>query len=160
MGVSGQHHAPAVFYPRGKNPRYPLDRRLSGSRGWKKNPLHLSGIEPPIVQPVVRHYTAWATAAPLYPFCSMFHCFCFFGHSLNGSETVRQQNPERRGAEPERPVLEENVYSQLKYQSRRNGENRNCEGIIYTKRCFHMFCYWLDILLAACRLLIHAILIT
>jgi hypothetical protein len=39
MGVSGQHHAPAALYPRGKGPRYPLDRRLggpqsrSGSRG-------------------------------------------------------------------------------------------------------------------------------
>jgi hypothetical protein len=30
MGVSGQRHAPAALYPRGKNPRYPLDRRLGG----------------------------------------------------------------------------------------------------------------------------------
>jgi hypothetical protein len=30
MGVSGQHHAPATLYPRGKDPRYPLYRRL----GW------------------------------------------------------------------------------------------------------------------------------
>jgi hypothetical protein len=51
MGVSGQRHAPAALYPRGKNPRYPLDRRLggpqsrSGRRGQKKN-LPLSGIEP------------------------------------------------------------------------------------------------------------------
>jgi hypothetical protein len=30
MGVSGQHHAPAALYPRGKDPRYPLDRRLGG----------------------------------------------------------------------------------------------------------------------------------
>jgi hypothetical protein len=30
MGVSGQHHAPAVLYPRGKDPRYPLYRRLGG----------------------------------------------------------------------------------------------------------------------------------
>jgi hypothetical protein len=29
-GVSGQHHAPAAFYPRGKNPRYQLYRRLGG----------------------------------------------------------------------------------------------------------------------------------
>jgi hypothetical protein len=28
-GVSGQRHAPAALYPRGKDPRYPLDRR-----GW------------------------------------------------------------------------------------------------------------------------------
>jgi hypothetical protein len=50
--VSGQRHAPAALYLRGKDPRYPLDRRLgglhsrSGRRGWKKNPLPLSGIEP------------------------------------------------------------------------------------------------------------------
>jgi hypothetical protein len=30
MGVSGQRHAPAALYPRGKDPRYPLDRRLGG----------------------------------------------------------------------------------------------------------------------------------
>jgi hypothetical protein len=28
MGVSGQRHAPAALYPRGKDPRYPFDRRL------------------------------------------------------------------------------------------------------------------------------------
>jgi hypothetical protein len=28
MGVSGQFHVPAALYPRGKDPRYPLDRRL------------------------------------------------------------------------------------------------------------------------------------
>jgi hypothetical protein len=32
MGVSGQHHAPAALYPRGKDPRYPLYRR--GTGGW------------------------------------------------------------------------------------------------------------------------------
>jgi hypothetical protein len=48
MGVSGQRHAQAALYPRGKDPR---DRRLggpqsrSGRRGQKKNPLPLSGIE-------------------------------------------------------------------------------------------------------------------
>jgi hypothetical protein len=29
-GVSGQHHAPAALYSRGKSPRYPLYRRLGG----------------------------------------------------------------------------------------------------------------------------------
>jgi hypothetical protein len=29
-GVSGQHHDPAALYPRGKDPRYPLYRRLGG----------------------------------------------------------------------------------------------------------------------------------
>jgi hypothetical protein len=51
-GVSGQRHAPAALYPRGKDPRYPLDRKLGGpqSRSWhggyRKNPLPLPGIEP------------------------------------------------------------------------------------------------------------------
>jgi hypothetical protein len=34
-GVSGQRHAPAALYPRGKNPRYPLDRRLGGPQSRK-----------------------------------------------------------------------------------------------------------------------------
>jgi hypothetical protein len=29
-GVSGQRHAPAALYPRGKDPWYTLDRRLGG----------------------------------------------------------------------------------------------------------------------------------
>jgi hypothetical protein len=29
-GGSGQHHASAALYPRGKDPRYPLERRLGG----------------------------------------------------------------------------------------------------------------------------------
>jgi hypothetical protein len=43
MGVSGQHHAPAALYPRGKDPRYPLDKRLGGppragldAEAWRK----------------------------------------------------------------------------------------------------------------------------
>jgi hypothetical protein len=32
MGVSGQCHAPATLYPQGKNPWYPLDKRLDGPR--------------------------------------------------------------------------------------------------------------------------------
>jgi hypothetical protein len=47
MGVSGQLHEPATLYLRGKDPRYPLYRRLggpqsrSGHRGYKKSPLLL-----------------------------------------------------------------------------------------------------------------------
>jgi hypothetical protein len=33
-GVSGQHHAPATFYPQGKAPWYPLDRRLGRPQCW------------------------------------------------------------------------------------------------------------------------------
>jgi hypothetical protein len=51
-GVNGQRHAPAALYPRGKDPCYPLDRRLggpqscSGHRDIANNPLPLPGIEP------------------------------------------------------------------------------------------------------------------
>jgi hypothetical protein len=65
MGVSGQYHAPAALYPRGKDPRYPLDKRLSGPQSrsgrsdWNKNPLPLSGIEPrsSIFEVLSRHYS-------------------------------------------------------------------------------------------------------
>jgi hypothetical protein len=69
MGVSGQRHAPAALYPRGKDPRYPLDT------GWASEPVWTQGLEEkssvpvgdrtPIVQLVVRHKTAWTTAAVL-----------------------------------------------------------------------------------------------
>jgi hypothetical protein len=55
-GVSGQRHAPAAFYPRGKDPRYLLDRRLSGPqsrsghRGYRKNPFASVGDRTSIVQ--------------------------------------------------------------------------------------------------------------
>jgi hypothetical protein len=47
-GVSGQLHAPAALYHRGKDPRYPLDGLHSRSRqiGYGKNNLSLAGIEP------------------------------------------------------------------------------------------------------------------
>jgi hypothetical protein len=50
----------------GKDPQYPLDRRLgepqsrSGRRGYRKNPFRLcrgSNLDRPVVQPVARHYT-------------------------------------------------------------------------------------------------------
>jgi hypothetical protein len=64
MGVSGQRHAPAALYP-----RYPLYRRLGGSqsRSWTQGLEEKSsasvGDRTPIVQPVVSHYTDWATPA-------------------------------------------------------------------------------------------------
>jgi hypothetical protein len=48
-GMSGQRHAPTAFYPRGKDPQYPLYRRLrrpqsrSGHRGQRKNPFASAG---------------------------------------------------------------------------------------------------------------------
>jgi hypothetical protein len=72
MGVSGQRHAPAALYPGGKDPRYPLDRRLAGpqsrldaeDRGEILCPRRGSNPDCPVVQPVVRHYTAWDNPAP------------------------------------------------------------------------------------------------
>jgi hypothetical protein len=54
--VSGQRHAPAALYPRGKDRRYPLDRRLggpqsrSGHTGYRKNPLVSTGDRNSIAQ--------------------------------------------------------------------------------------------------------------
>jgi hypothetical protein len=43
-GVSGQRHAPAALYPRGKRPpRYPLDRRLGILCKGKAAPQHTYG---------------------------------------------------------------------------------------------------------------------
>jgi hypothetical protein len=60
MGVSGQRHAPAALYPRGKDPQYPLDRSLGGPRAGLdagariKIPCPCRGSN----QPIVRHHTA------------------------------------------------------------------------------------------------------
>jgi hypothetical protein len=64
-GVSGQRYAPAVLYPREKDPRYPLDRRLGGASKlvWtQKLEEKFSasvGYRMPVVQSVVRLYTDW-----------------------------------------------------------------------------------------------------
>jgi hypothetical protein len=74
-GVSGERHAPAALYPRRKDPRYPLDRRLdgpqsrSGHRDQRKNSLCLrrgSNFDLPVVQSVDRHYTDRATPAHIF----------------------------------------------------------------------------------------------
>jgi hypothetical protein len=52
------------LYTQGKRPWYPLDSRLggpqnrSGHGGEEKNFQLLSGLEPPIIQPIVQRYTA------------------------------------------------------------------------------------------------------
>jgi hypothetical protein len=69
MEVSGQRHAPVALYPRGKNPP-----GTHCTRGWmgpkagmnakaRKKSSAPVGDWTPIVEPVVRHYTAWATGA-------------------------------------------------------------------------------------------------
>jgi hypothetical protein len=64
MRVSGQRHAPATLYPF----RYPLDKRLRGTQSQlearaRRKSFAPDGDRTPVVQPVVRHYTAWANAA-------------------------------------------------------------------------------------------------
>jgi hypothetical protein len=39
--ASGQRHAPAALYPREKDPRYPLDRRLGGPQSRSGHSLIL-----------------------------------------------------------------------------------------------------------------------
>jgi hypothetical protein len=62
LEVSGQLHALAAL-PQGKNPCYPLDRRLSvpqrrsGRGGEEKYSQPLPGHEPPIIQCVAHRYT-------------------------------------------------------------------------------------------------------
>jgi hypothetical protein len=69
MEVSGQLHA-SVAFPLGKDPRYPLDRKLGGpqSRSGRceeeNNFSTPAGKRTPPVQPVAPHYTIWAMAVP------------------------------------------------------------------------------------------------
>jgi hypothetical protein len=75
MGVSGQRHAPAALLPPGKVPQVPIGQEA----GWAPEPVWTQKLEVkssapcphrgsnpdrPVVQPVVRHYTAWSTPAP------------------------------------------------------------------------------------------------
>jgi len=60
--VNGQL-LPRPFYPEGKNPWYPLDRRLGGPKnrcgrdGEGKNSQPLSGLKSSIIQPEAQRYT-------------------------------------------------------------------------------------------------------
>jgi hypothetical protein len=67
--VSGQHHAPAALYSRGKEPSVPIVQEA----GWAPEPVWTQRLEEkssasvgdrtPAVQSVVKHYTDWATPA-------------------------------------------------------------------------------------------------
>jgi hypothetical protein len=73
MGVSGQRHAPAALFTPGErtpgthctggwvDPRAGLDTE---AKGKILCPRRESNPDRPVVQPVVRHYTAWASPAP------------------------------------------------------------------------------------------------
>jgi hypothetical protein len=67
MGVSGQRHAPAALLPPGKGPPVPIvqDTGWAPEPVWKQRleeksfaPRRGSNPDHPVVQPVVRHYTA------------------------------------------------------------------------------------------------------
>jgi hypothetical protein len=63
---------PRLLYPQGRNPSYPLDRRLGGPQGQsgcgggeEKNSQLLPGLEHPIIQSVAQRYTTELTRLPL-----------------------------------------------------------------------------------------------
>jgi hypothetical protein len=76
MRVSGQRHAPVALYPRGKDRRYPLYRRLggpqsrSGHRGYRKNPLPSAGDRSWIVRSLVRSQTLYWLSYPAHSIVS------------------------------------------------------------------------------------------
>jgi hypothetical protein len=66
MGVSGQPHAPAAFYPRGKGPTVPIGQEV----GWAPEAVWTQRLEEkyfclcrgsnlgrPVVLSVAKHYT-------------------------------------------------------------------------------------------------------
>jgi hypothetical protein len=70
MGVSGQPHSPAALLPPGEGPPAPIVQEA----GWALEPVwpqrleeisfrlcQASNLDRPVVQPVARHYTDWAT---------------------------------------------------------------------------------------------------
>jgi hypothetical protein len=79
MGVSGKRHAPTALLPPEKGPPVPIVQEA----GWAPEPVWTqrlgkkilcprrgSNPDRPVVQPVVRHYTAWANPAPT-TFCML-----------------------------------------------------------------------------------------
>jgi hypothetical protein len=56
MEVGGQFHAPATL-PRGKNPSYPLYRRLGGPQNRYGGGGEEKDSNPPIIQPVAQRHT-------------------------------------------------------------------------------------------------------
>jgi hypothetical protein len=69
MGVSGQNHAPAALYPEERTPGTHCTGGWVGPRAGldaKARGTFSASVRnrTPVVQPVVRHYTDWASAAP------------------------------------------------------------------------------------------------
>jgi hypothetical protein len=88
MGVSGQCHALTTLYSQGKEPQYPLDKRLGGplselvcTQRLEEKSFATAGDRTSVTQSIVRHYTDWAP--PACPQCSMT-CLC----SVNAVSSV------------------------------------------------------------------------
>jgi hypothetical protein len=87
MGMSGQRHAPtARFTPRERTPgthwiggwAVPRAGLVAGARRKILCPCRGSNLDHPIVQPVGRHYTVWATTAHI-----LINTSCIFFKDLS-----------------------------------------------------------------------------
>jgi hypothetical protein len=78
MGVSGQRHAPAALYPWGKDPRYPLERRLGGPQSWSghrgqwKNHLLLPEMKPGQVCSRTHYWLSYPSSITWYKMGSIY----------------------------------------------------------------------------------------
>jgi hypothetical protein len=107
MGVSGQSHAPASLLPRGKGPPVPIVQEA----GWAPESVWTqrlqeesfrlcwgSNLDRPVVQPVARHYTDWATRListkqHLKCTCGRKPCMYAIHWSLQWTGTNQLQSP-------------------------------------------------------------------
>jgi hypothetical protein len=83
MGVSGQCHAPApIGYEAGWAPEPVWTQRL------EEKFFAPAGDRAPIVQPVIRHYTARVTAAPIHLY--IYLLFLLLSHVMPGQYCSKQ----------------------------------------------------------------------
>jgi hypothetical protein len=80
---------PQPLYPRGKSPRYPLDRRLGGPQSQSGKFEEEKILDPtgtrtpsPVVQPIASRYTDYATPAPTLTLSSILMSSTHLFHSL------------------------------------------------------------------------------
>jgi hypothetical protein len=75
---------PWPLYPQEKSPWYPTDRRLGGPQsqsecsGEEKNSQPLTGLEPPIIQPVAQHSLNYAFNSSYFNFFSNLITIIFY----------------------------------------------------------------------------------
>jgi hypothetical protein len=107
-GVSGQHHAPVLFYPRERTPGTHwtggwVGLGVSLDAGARRKISAPVGDRTPIIQPVVRHYTAWVTTAPLLKadtlklvYFAYFHSVMSYGIIFWGNSTDSKRVSSKR----------------------------------------------------------------